>query len=374
MNHTNLILAVFLFSAVLFIGLFGQLPTFSSGPVGVANRFLLKSVPAFLAQWDLRFTGGRVIPWLTRFGQKAMGERHPAVLLFYLLVMGGGVVVFFMEAFSFLPRAHQAASLFVIPTPFVALWYCASADPGYITEANYRQEAGRYAFDEIIFFPQNTCRTCRWEKPARSKHCSLCRHCIALHDHHCSWINNCIGRGNIASFITFLLLNLLFVMYGAFLSGLVIKGFIREYVRRKGRQFFPFDRSTRVRLWWMFVWKKTGLLGALFVLCIMSSMLVLAFLSHQLYLLAIGCTTNESAKWADVQDAIKHDEILEIQGWDGSRKIVGVNPDGSSSHPIPVDAKPRHVRSLAEVDNIYDRGVWRNLVAIFGGDVHSRRL
>lgn len=47
------------------------------------------------------------------------------------------------------------------------------------------------------------CSTCLLERPARSKHCPICRKCVDRFDHHCPFVNTCVGRHNIGYFIGF---------------------------------------------------------------------------------------------------------------------------------------------------------------------------
>jgi hypothetical protein len=48
------------------------------------------------------------------------------------------------------------------------------------------------------------CNMCRLVRPARSKHCYKCRHCVCKFDHHCPFIANCIGANNHRYFLIYL--------------------------------------------------------------------------------------------------------------------------------------------------------------------------
>lgn len=52
-------------------------------------------------------------------------------------------------------------------------------------------------------------------RPARSKHCRMCNHCVLRFDHHCVWVDNCIGEANIHLFIGFLALLSFLLLYGS---------------------------------------------------------------------------------------------------------------------------------------------------------------
>lgn len=70
------------------------------------------------------------------------------------------------------------------------------------------------------------CRTCALPKPARSKHCSACQHCVRRFDHHCPWINNDVAEGTLRYFCGFLFVHAISSLWGVLDLYLLIKQFL----------------------------------------------------------------------------------------------------------------------------------------------------
>ena len=91
-------------------------------------------------------------------------------------------------------------------------------------------------YDGEVYKEKNTCRTCKFHKPARSKHCSVCQMCVSKYDHHCIWIRQCVGEKNYKWFVSFLGLHSIFCLYLSHIGVRSLLAFI-ERIRFYDMQF-----------------------------------------------------------------------------------------------------------------------------------------
>jgi palmitoyltransferase ZDHHC4 len=105
-----------------------------------------------------------------------------------------GFYVYVTRGFSKLPGLY--ASDIHIKTGTVLMFTCyysyykaCTVNPGYLTRSNAKQAVKQFSYDKILFEPKQECTTCKFVKPARSKHCRMCDMCVEKFDHHCIWIN-----------------------------------------------------------------------------------------------------------------------------------------------------------------------------------------
>ncbi|XP_036373225.1 palmitoyltransferase ZDHHC5a [Megalops cyprinoides] len=139
-------------------------------PVSAATAFLVGSTTLFFC-----FT----CPWLSEQFSIAIPVYNGVVFLF---VLANFCMATFMDPGIF-PRAEEDED----------------------KEDDFR--APLYKTVEIrgIQVRMKWCSTCRFYRPPRCSHCSVCDNCVEDFDHHCPWVNNCIGRRNYRYFFLFLL-------------------------------------------------------------------------------------------------------------------------------------------------------------------------
>lgn len=233
-------------------------------------------------------------------------EPNPLFQAVYLLLVGGGYIVYVFLGLPQLPgdSIHQYMHVPIMLTVFSTFYAACTRDPGVITKETLPLHAQTYKHDEVIFLQGNKCSTCLLLKPARSKHCRICDHCVARFDHHCVWVNSCVGGNNYFSFLVFLLTTALFCLYGAYVFALVLLSHIDSRAlfsatyqdQATGRQV-PVDWFFAGR-WVMFYYR---LEWGLCVLASVMGVVLTCFFGNHLFLAMTNQTTNERAKRGEIQ-------------------------------------------------------------------------
>ncbi|KAI9836485.1 MAG: palmitoyltransferase swf1 [Thelocarpon superellum] len=404
-------------SFLTFITLFGQVPALRNTPVGLLHRLIWVHVPQRVRHADACLTGGRLGPLCLGVGHHLMNEKHPLILTFFLTLLVACEVIYLPSAWSRVSAIHHWLIPPLCAIPYLTIYLAVTSDPGVITPANHAAAMRLYPYDYIMFRPGLRCVTCNLLKPARSKHCRICKRCISRDDHHCVWINNCVGGGNHHYFLLVLLSTSVLATYAACVTQALLSDLLASSSPLP-RHRAPSDGGSRAvpsamsahwsaglswsdyaNAWGWAVVQDTRV-GTVGLLCLLCAPLAWGLLLFHLYLIWAGTTTNESAKWADWKDDIadglvfkaKRSRIEELArggrssamspddefqaplvNWPRSTdQILQVNESGHPpSSPGQVgggrgDASPwTPVKSLREVDNIYDLGFWANLKDIF---------
>jgi hypothetical protein len=288
-------------------------------PIGFLHRLLIVYIPSALRKLDVKLTNGRITNGGSRLGHHLMYEKHLAVVIFFLGLVTACAALLLPFVWHLITWYHKLIVFTLLPQPYLFLYLSAKKnDQTYINTFNHAEQMRHYPYDRILYYPGTACRTCKFMKPARSKHCSICKTCVSRMDHHCIWVNNCLGRGNYKWFLALLLFTTILLAYGAYLAyisltPMVVKQYTkyqRWYTYKPSPGSDPSSWTTHLQvkghnfLNYMSIYLDVGGFRASGVglLALLTWPLPLGLLAYHVYLIWAGMTTNESAKWADWQD------------------------------------------------------------------------
>lgn len=222
---------------------------------------------------------------MKRFGNYMLYDRHPTVLIFFIILLVGGEIAYLPTVWPILSAMEQFTVAIAVICPYVFLYLSAAGDPGHITPENHAFQMAQYPFDFAMFHPGAHCRTCQLLKPARSKHCSICKRCIAKSDHHCIFINSCVGAGNLHWFILLLFSTAVLETYGTMLGFSLLGTAIK--LRYSDFSIWPpaatnYDWGTYLTIWSHALQSNVGM-GAVTLLTSLTSPLVWGLWAYNMY-------------------------------------------------------------------------------------------
>ncbi|TPX18822.1 uncharacterized protein E0L32_011501 [Thyridium curvatum] len=378
-------------SFMTFVAFFGRLPALRRTPVAWLYRLIWVYIPRAVMDLDQKLTSGRLTSSLSRFGTFIMYDKHPTVLIFFVLLLSVSQYIAVPLAWPLISAVQKLTLSMAVFFPYLFTYLAAFTDPGIIDPSNHAYHMSQYPYDFTLFYPGTDCRTCHLLKPARSKHCSVCKRCISRMDHHCVFINNCVGANNARWFLLCLFSTAVLTSYGGALGmSLVIE---RAVARNPTWSMLPWravlsDGSPMSWSAWLLAW-SWGLherinIGAVSLLALLTSPLVWGLLGYNMWNVYTGVTTNESMKWSDWKDEME-------DGFAYKRKMGPDHPKDPRVEPMwtrwPVEAdqvlvrtengRPPHpslklegsgeweqVWRLKDVENLYDLGFWDNLIDV----------
>jgi hypothetical protein len=248
-----------------------------------------------------------------------MYEKHPTVVVFFLGLVTACAVLLLPTVWHLLRWYHKSIVLALLPQPYAFLYLSAKKNnQTYITAFNHAEQMRHYPYDRVLYYPGTECRTCKFLKPARSKHCSICKTCVSRMDHHCIWVNNCLGRGNYKWFLALLLSTTILIAYGAYLAYISLSPMAAaRYAKYESWYTYRPKRGSDPSSWliqaevkshnflnYISIYLDVGGFRASGVglLALLTWPLPLGLLAYHIYLIWAGMTTNESSKWADWRD------------------------------------------------------------------------
>jgi len=265
------------------------------------------------------------------------------------------------------------------------------SDPGEVNSKNFGDHLVKYPFDNVLY-THKMCDTCKIIRPPRSKHCSLCKRCVARFDHHCPWINSDVGAGNLWKFLVFLFSTGAVCSYCAYLCFYVLYGILEQNqiwnaVIRTSAGDIPVTWSHIIQ----YLTYYNGILVGLGAFCALISLVLYGFWGYHCFLISKNTTTNETFKWDDIKDFITQREKKLISDPKNEKHNKQNQPKSGSAEPnsaksgsgknskktstgniekeqieekkITQKSEPNWTRE--SLRNIYNNGITRNFYEVF---------
>lgn len=307
---------------------------------GACTILLTRTVPRTAQRACKAVCGERMFSFFAGVQDYVVNKRNPILQIAYLVIVNAAFIawVFFGEPLlpTFLvkmpPHSKSEAYIGIFLCHYT--WFLANTQPpGVITAENVSCYEQSHAHDEILFSRSAFCETCQVRKPARSKHCPLCGVCVPSFDHHCIWLNQCVGEHNYRFFLLFLLTNSAYLLYFAYVMGLMLLSPVYEH-KLLTATFVNSATGQEFKATWFLALRYVLNSHLILFLVFMTSgafgLALLAFLAYHIYLIAEGKTTNETFKWATVKRIhnmllLSHERYLDSLLDPETRAIRGQN-------------------------------------------------
>ncbi|XP_056017362.1 palmitoyltransferase ZDHHC4-like [Ostrea edulis] len=346
MNFLDVVVLYVLgFTVCLILYLFADSKYLKHGPVGILRK---------LAWRLLR----HVVPWkwieavLTKT-HILLNSRNQVFRMMFGTMMVLGHVEYILDIVSMLYRYKPDENHVIIPICLVFLnlfFYhkCCMEDPGIINARTLDRYKNVYPYDNKMFKPGVKCVTCQLEKPARSKHCSICDRCIHRFDHHCIWTNNDVGGLNHGTFVLFLLTLIAIMINGVWVASRSLLLYTEHYKLMHTSVMVADGPIRNITLSILFQHLFMTFPRIVFMLVAFTLLIPMVgtFTSYHMFLIIVNQTTNERYKRVYNTDYNPVETIIlhKATHRNSNKKTVG---------------------KLPQLQKTYSRGLLKNLYEVF---------
>lgn len=391
MSIQLLIGLVIVFSGITFIVLLGDLPNYRGTLIHKLHILLVDKFTQCIAfqymKFDRMFCNGYLSSDISAKRFKWFcGWLIP---IFYLIVFTSSVSYFFRYSYSQIIKFEQDLDikvnstlrywifmLFPILINYSSFLLAVLANPGYISTSlindNILKIQAEFPYDNLIFY-ETKCSTCKFNKPARSKHCSSCNKCVLMFDHHCVWLNNDVAYYTYRWFLVFLVSICYIIMYGGYLCYYSLN----LYLNNAEKLPETILEKYFLKKYWLLIKKTTytnEISGMMLLLCVLIFPIIAFFLVENLWSIYLGVSTNETSKWNYISKLIEHEVLYEFIPQNNTPKVYLILNEKLSNGSVQFikleDQKPfcsttggnlKKIHGWEELDNVYDKGFWKNL-------------
>lgn len=256
--------------------------------------------------------------FVLKHGKYVFGPDLKGVIASFLLTIIPTVLFFVFtipDLWRYLSPSIGIVTIYLFIISLGSLATTFSSDPGIIPRNFQGTKRGRFPNQDEVHDPfaaplrtlrvGNTlvevkyCITCRFYRPPRSSHCSICDNCIDRFDHHCPWLSNCVGRRNYGIFFYYLLVT---TVYSGYLLAFCILQW-KAYSDAHQIPFqsailqrpitYPFVQTSLSSLQFMAIFLTLHFTIVVAIIALIGFLLVLTLLLFHVYLGIASYTTNE---------------------------------------------------------------------------------
>jgi len=334
--------------------------------------------------------GKRNVNRINNTADYCCNKPNPFFQLFYLLLVLGGYGFFIVDTLPLIPTPmvpfyHKYTAILAVAITISTFIISSKANPGKITKSTASHFTKSFPYDEMLYSAKE-CRTCLFNRPARSKHCSFCDICVSRYDHHCPWINNCVGENNLRYFLLFLFSTATLCLYCCYLCTMLLYSMLDSQGVFKMMMKDPLTKKNTpapISFLLQYVLYYGGTTFPLGFFCGVISLVLYGFLGYHCYLICRNTTTNETYKWGDyaryVEYWMKREKQNELKKNDEKDLPSNVSTDSKNLKKRKDDkksdksdfdelSKPKfklNSKGKMVLKNIYQKGIIKNFYEVF---------